>query len=67
MIVRCYAQVPGDAAGLPAGLHRPSEASAGSERAVRESAVRLREEVGERHVSWLAGGFHLNTLKRVHL
>lgn len=34
-------QVSGDAAGVSAGLHGPGQTSAGPERALRQSAVRL--------------------------
>lgn len=51
---RCCLQIPGDAAGVPAGLHRQGQTSAGPERALRQSADRLWEEVGQWELSGLA-------------
>lgn len=50
-------QVFGDAAGVSAGLHRPGQTAAGPERALRKSADRLREEMGDGDVSRLACKF----------
>lgn len=55
--MRWWVQVPGDAAGVPAGLHGPSQAAAGPERALQQSAHRLWEEMGHRQLPRLACEF----------
>lgn len=50
-----WLQVPGDAAGVPAGLHGPRQAPAGPERALQQSAHRLWEEMGHWQLPRLAG------------
>lgn len=52
--VPCVVQVSRDAAGVPAGLHRPGQTAARPERPLWQSSVRVWEEMGERDLSRLA-------------